>query len=83
MTHGGITLARNASAAAVAGRHPRPAPILMTWVGLADTDPPESAARYGVFEQFPAPPGARHHRAQRPLLTVALRHHAVGFTSSG
>ena len=27
----------------------------MTWIDLADTDPPESPARYGVFEQFPVP----------------------------
>lgn len=30
-------------------------PVTMTWIDLADTDPPESAARYGVFEQFPVP----------------------------
>jgi hypothetical protein len=27
----------------------------MTWIDLADTDLPESPARYGVFEQFPVP----------------------------
>ena len=30
-------------------------PVVMTWIDLADTDPPESRARYSVFEQFPVP----------------------------
>lgn len=30
-------------------------PVVATWIDLADTDPPETAARYGVFEQYPVP----------------------------
>lgn len=30
-------------------------PVILTWIDLADTDPPGSPARYSVLEQFPLP----------------------------
>jgi hypothetical protein len=30
-------------------------PVVMTWIDLADVDPPDSHARYSVLEQFPLP----------------------------
>lgn len=30
-------------------------PVVMTWIDLADIDPPDSPARYGVLQQFPLP----------------------------
>jgi hypothetical protein len=30
-------------------------PVVMTWIDLADIDPPDSLALYGVLQQFPLP----------------------------
>lgn len=30
-------------------------PVVMTWIDLADIDPPDSPTRYGVLQQFPLP----------------------------
>lgn len=30
-------------------------PVVMTWIDLADVDPPDTPARYGLLQQFPLP----------------------------